>query len=103
MPSIATFPAYLHGIKLGSFLQGARKAYHADHLTTNQVDALMQYHIHWDYELHKLEFVSLPSLDAYKENYGLKVPIEPRFVIPFENSWPENLWGVKLGEKVYNW
>ena len=35
IPSIATFPSHLHGIKLGTFLQKARQAYHADHFDNN--------------------------------------------------------------------
>ena len=104
IPSIATFPAHLHGIKLGLFLMRARQAYRNGNLIKTQVDTLMQYHIHWNYKLYKLAFVSLPSLDAYKEHYGnLRVPIGPLFVIPSKRSWPANLWGVKLGIQVIEW
>ena len=102
IPSIATFSAHLHGLKLGSFLQRARKAYHADHLTTTQVDALEQYHIHWDYKSYKLEFVSLPGLDMFKSIYK-HVRVPTNFVIPTERSWPEDLWKVKLGVQVGYW
>ena len=104
IPSIATFPSHLHGIKLGSYLEKARQAYHEDYLTTNQVDTLEKYQIHWEYETYKFEFISLPSLDAFKEKYGhFRVSICPFFVIPYERSWPENLWGVKLGNQVQYW
>ena len=71
IPSIATFSAHLQGLKLRSFLQGARQAYHAGHSTTAQIDTLQQYLIHWDYELYKLEFDYLPLLDAYKKIMGI--------------------------------
>ena len=104
IPSIATFSSHLHGLKLGYFLMRARKAYHEGKLTTVQVNDLMQYHIHWDYNSYKLEFISLPSLDAYKDNYGhVRVPVCPRFVIPSKREWPVDLWGVKLGRQVQEW
>ena len=99
MPSIATFPSHLHGLKLGSFLQRARKAFHNGNLTPFQVDALMQYQIHWYYELYKLEFVSLPALDAYKENFGyyVRVPVDPSlFCHSIRSKMARKLMGNKI-------
>ena len=31
------------------------------------------------------------------------MPIKPLFVIPTEKTWPEDLWGVKLGRQVSEW
>ena len=64
IPFIATFSSHLHGIKLGSFLNRVRQTYHANRLTPCQIETLEKYHIHWDYESYKLQFVSLPSLNT---------------------------------------
>ena len=60
IPSISTFSSHLHGIKLGYFLKRARVAYHANHLTPFQIEALEQYDIFLKYESYKMQFVFLP-------------------------------------------
>ena len=103
IPSIATFSSHLHGIKLGSFLKKAREAYHANHLTSFQMNALEQYHIHWDYESYRLHFLTLPSLDNFEKIYN-NVRVPQAFIVPsIKTTWPEDLWGVKLGSQLNNW
>ena len=89
-PSIATFSSHLHGIKLGSFLKKAREAYHANHLTSFQMNALEQYHIHWDYESYRLHFLTLPSLDNFEKIYN-NVRVPQAFIVPSINTtWPKD-------------
>ena len=102
IPSIATFSSHLHGIKLGYFLNRAREAYHANHLTTFQIKALEKYQIHWDSESYRLNFLTLPSLDMYKKTYG-DTKVSQAFTVPFTQTWPDDLWGVKLGIQLNNW
>ena len=104
IPSTANFPSHLHGIELGRLLQGARRAFRNKKLTTFQIDALEEYHMHWDYETYRLKCVTLPALDMYKKVHGdVRVPLLPSYVIPSEQPWPEYLWGMKLGVQVKEW
>ena len=104
IPSTSTFPAHLHGIKLGKLLEGARQSFRENKLTPFQIYSLEQYQIHWDSQSYRWEFLYLPALDMYKSMYGhVRVPIKPQFVIPLEHEWPEALWGVTLGRQVTEW
>ena len=104
IPSTCTFPLHLHGIKLGEVMNETRKAYQNEELSQTEIDTLEQYQIHWDYEAYQLKFLTLPALDMYKKIRGhVRVVVNPHFVIPSEQMWPENLWGVKLGVQVMNW
>ena len=104
IPSTTAFPSHLQGIKLGRLLTQTRRAYQKGLLTSCQIETLGECQMHWDYETYYWNFRYLPALDVYKKLHGhLRVPIKPAFVIPSESQWPENLWGMKLGDQVRRW
>ena len=103
--STTSFPSHLHGLNLGHYLGKIRHAYRKGKLSTSQINALVEHQIHWEYDSYRFNFICLPALDMFKNIHGhLKVPVQyPSFVVPFEQNWPENLWGVKLGGQVNRW
>ena len=104
IPVSENFPLRLHGVKLGRLLDRARTAYHKGQLTRNQINTLGQYQMHWDYDEYRLENICLPALDWFKKIHGhLRVPMKPRFVCPSQVPWPQNLWGMNLGDQVHRW
>ena len=104
IPSTPNFPPHFHGLKLGRLLDDTRKAYRKQRLTTIQIDSLEQYQMHWDSKLYRLNFLCLPALDMYKSVFGdVRVPVKPSYVVPSQQPWPEQLWGLKLGSQVSSW
>ena len=104
IPSTLSFPSHLHAIKLGYHLDTLRLAYRKGKVSKDQKDTLDQYQMHWDYMSYKLNFITLPALDMYKNIFGhVGVPVAPSYVIPSEQPWPEVMWEMKLGVQVERW
>ena len=100
VPSEAPGPAEAWGMKLGDRVSDIRskEIYVKDHPERRAVlDALG---LVWDDLERRWEEVHAALL-AYQQVHG-DLEVTKAFVVPSEAPWPEEAWGMKLGERVRN-
>ena len=98
VPDADGWPAELRGLELGLQVQGLRKQKKRGTLSQDDVAQLEALRFVWDVPEWRWQCV-LQSLLAYQEVHGdLDVP--QRFVVISEAPWPEEAWGMKLGDRV---
>ena len=100
VPSQAPWPEDAWGIKLGSRVDGIRSADEHVRNHPERRKLLNDMGFVWDDYERRWEQV-LGALRVYKEVHGdLQVP--SAFVVPSQAPWPEEAWGIQLGERVSN-
>ena len=100
VPDAEGWPAEVRGLELGKQVKGLRTQKKHGTLPQDDVAQLEALRFVWDMPEWKWQCV-LQSLLAYQGVHGdLQVP-RP-FAVPSEAPWPEDAWGMKLGERVHN-
>jgi hypothetical protein len=102
IPWSESWPEEMWGVKLGSRVNDIRRR----HLYSAHEDELIA--IGFDFSKQKIgnrghgwEKTSI-ALETYKKIYG-NLSIKRSFVVPSESTdWPDELWGLKLGESLCN-
>lgn len=99
VPSTAPYPRNTWGTKLGLLVRNFRyRGDYAQHRDRFAALGVTQDKVgidtrHWDY-LYR-------ALVMYKSTYG-DVKIPRKWVVPSEDPWPAESWGMKLGYRVHN-
>ena len=97
VPNTSNYEEHSWGMKLGNIVSNIRtgKSCYVD-----KKAELIQMGFAFDaiearFELLKLALISYKN----KPEFG-NLPVNPKFVIPRTNDWPEETWGVKLGNAI---
>ena len=98
VPDADGWPEEARGLALGLQVSGLRRQKKRGTLSQDDVAQLEARSFVWNLYDWKWQCV-LQSLQAYQEVHGdLEVP--QAFVVPSEEPWPEEAWGMKLGHRM---
>jgi hypothetical protein len=100
VPDADGWPAELRGLELGLQVSGLRKQKKRGTLSQDDVAQLEALRFVWDVPEWRWQCVRAALL-AYQEVHGDLEVLRP-FVVPSEAPWPEEAWGVPLGQRVNN-
>ena len=98
VPSSPPWPSEVHGLKLGMMVSSTRTG--ASNRTPERVARLQEIGFVWD-ALQLASNITIAALTAFKENYG-HVDVPKSFVVPRNNMFPEETWGLRLGSRISN-
>ena len=98
VPDADGWPEEAHGLELGLQVSGLRTKKKRGTLSQDDVAQLEALRFVWDVPEWRWQCVR-QSLLAYQEVHGDLEVLRP-FVVPSEAPWPEEAWGIKLGDRV---
>ncbi|KAH7462964.1 uncharacterized protein KRP23_13181 [Phytophthora ramorum] len=101
VPSNARWRKQSWGLKLGAVVNNIRVTFAYATQTSRDRAQLEAIGFVWDFFEEEWSGHILPALETfYRLSSHCRVP--RNFVVPAEENWPEQSWGLKLGSNVYN-
>ncbi|OQR91160.1 hypothetical protein THRCLA_09087 [Thraustotheca clavata] len=94
VPYDESWPAEFHGMRLQQAIEYLR--FRKNELSDKVKDAVDALGFTWDPWQTSWEN-KLGAIEAYRINYG-HVKIPRKFVVPASDDWPQDTWGLKIGE-----